>query len=148
MYLVAADDTEGAKAEHLRCLPDTPYYPVDHVGDPRQYQAYRKVRIGDGVVEIGIISLDHGLIHGLLQVDRIAPGKAIATNSFSEFHLTADELNEFIHALLRTKLIPLDAKRLNSQQAGAFRARCAEWDLPAKGAVDLDVWRGLNVGRR
>jgi hypothetical protein len=145
LYLVADGDHAPLKAQQVRCLPDTQLYSAEGVDDHRQYPTYRKVRVGDGIVKLAILAIERDTIHGLLQVDRIASGKAIPTNSLSEFHLTADELDELILALLNTRLIELDPTRLTSLQREAYRARCAEWDLPAKDATSIDVWRTRDV---
>lgn len=144
LYLAADRDGKSIKADHVRCLPDTATFPVEKIGAPGQYRAYQKVRVGDGVVELAVITVQAGVIHGLLQVDRIAVGRAISTNSLSQFHLRADELNELVQALLNTRLVRIEANRLSGIQGQAFRARCAAWDEPAKGAVTIDAWRGLS----
>lgn len=133
------------KAKLAECLPYNSSMPVDGVGSPKNYHAYRKFRIGDGVFELGMWSSGDEVFSGVMQLDRIARGSAVETLILDNFRMTASQLNELVHALLRAKLRRLDPSRLNNLQRSTFMARCSEWDMPARDAVDLDIWHGLNL---
>lgn len=133
------------KARLAQCLPDVPHQMVDPVGSPGDFDLYQKVRIGEGVVELGLWGAPNDRVSGLLQVDRIAPGKAISTLRFSGFTVNVEELNELIQGLLQSRLVRLDPKRLTGQQREAFDERCSDWQARAKGAVSAEAWRGVDV---
>src|SRR5688500_14636418 len=143
-YDLSLKNRPGPKKGKLGyCLPDTAGQEVDGVGDPRNYHAHRKVRFGAVVLEIGLWSSGDAIASGVLQLDRVAPRIAVETVLLRNFHMSTSELNEVVHALAKAELRHVSTVGLSDLQRRAFSLRCADWNEPARGAVDLDIWRGL-----
>jgi hypothetical protein len=136
---------EQPVGRYVSCLPDTRASPVGTMGTAESYAMYRKIKVDDAVIEIGVWGVSKSGLSGELQVERIARGRAVATRGVLNFHLRSKQLNELVQALLSAPLRAVSLADLFGEARLAFHDRCALWDAPARGATVLRQWQGIDI---